>query len=96
MQAAHTPVQLANVTDLADLAQHLVAAREQEQDLHLQAVVERADAPWDYSLETEIRGLRIVTLSQGAWVGQMVKDGASLVYLSIFRALATEKEEQPS
>jgi hypothetical protein len=96
MQAVHTPVQLANVTDLADLAQRLVAAREQEQELHLQAVVERADASWDYSLETEIRGLRIVTLSQGAWVGQMVKDGDTLVYLSIFRALATEKEEQAS
>ncbi|HEY4389494.1 MAG TPA: hypothetical protein VGN34_34065, partial [Ktedonobacteraceae bacterium] len=67
LQAPHEPVQLADITDLANLAQRLTEARGREQETHLQMVRERADASWDSALQAETQGLRIVTLSQDAW-----------------------------
>ncbi len=87
-QTTHPPLQLAEITDLAALRQRLLEARQQDQTTHLQAVGERASASWEYSLETETQGLRVVTLSQDIWGGQMVKKDADLVYLSLFRSFA--------
>lgn len=85
LQAERQSVDLTNLADIDDLAQRLATARQKEQAARAQLVAQVSDQPWDFTVEAETQGLRIVHLAHGEWVGQMVKDGEHIVYLSAFR-----------
>jgi hypothetical protein len=77
-------VDLEGVTDIDELARRLMEAREQEETERLDLVKAVDGLPWSVGTKAKA-GLEVVSLEQGEWVGQMVKDGPDMVYLSVFR-----------
>ena len=85
LQAVRQAIDVEGLSDIDDLARRLAETREQEHAGRVKLIEEVSGQAWDFSVEAETQGLRIVHLSHGQWAGQMVKDGQNLVYLSAFR-----------
>ncbi len=71
--------------DIDDLVRRLEDARQQETLERINIVKALSSLAWNHSQADKTPGLHVVDLEQGEWVGQMVKDGANMVYLSLFR-----------
>ena len=84
LQPERQKVDLEGLADIDDLARRLTEAREQEATERLDLVKALDGLPWSVGTKDKA-GLEVVSLEQGEWVGQMVKDGPNTVYLSVFR-----------
>jgi hypothetical protein len=71
------------LTNIDDLAHRLEDARQLETMERINLIEALSNLDWNRS--DKKHGLHVVNLEQGEWVGQMVKDGANMLYLSLFR-----------
>ncbi len=78
-------VDIEGLSDLDHLARRLEDVRQQDAMERLNLVEAVSTLAWNGSEADKKPGLRVVNLEQGEWVGQMVKDGANMLYLSLFR-----------
>jgi len=85
LKAARNVVNLDGLVDLDDLKQRLAEKRLQEEAVHIDLMKAPSDLAWDQVVDSEPQGLSIVSLEQGEWVGQLVKHGENIVYMSVFR-----------
>jgi hypothetical protein len=86
LKTVRNVVNLEGLLDLEDLKQRLAEKRQQEEAERVNLMQAASNFAWEYSAEAQTQeGLRVIQLEQGEWVGQMVKDGANMVYLSAFR-----------
>ncbi len=85
LKPEHQVVDIEGLVDLDQLTQRLAEAREQEAMERLDLVEAVSALAWNGSEADKKPGLRVIDLEQGEWIGQMVKDGANMLYLSLFR-----------
>jgi hypothetical protein len=85
LKPEHLTIDVEGLTDLDHLAQRLEDVRQQEAMERLNLVEAVSTLAWDGTKVDKKSGLRVVDLEQGEWVGQMVKEGANMLYLSLFR-----------
>ncbi len=78
-------VNLDSLIDLNDLKQRLADKRLQEESAHIDLMQATSDLVWSDTVDNTAHGLHVVSLEQGEWVGQMVRHGANMVYMSVFR-----------
>jgi len=83
LQPERQQVDLEGLADMNDLARRLEDARRQESMERINLVEALSNLTWNNPRTKP--GLHVVDLEQGEWVGQMVKDGANMLYLSLFR-----------
>ncbi|GER84590.1 MAG: hypothetical protein IMW90_10790 [Thermogemmatispora sp.] len=77
---------LEDLRDLDDLQQRLAEARRREQGAHLAQLCTVASLHKQARPAEEHAGLRLLSVSHGGWLGQMVYAGSEMVYLSLFRS----------
>ncbi len=85
LKTARNVVNLDGLVDLDDLKQRLAEKRLQEESARIDLMQATSNLAWDYIVDSRSQGLSIVSLEQGEWVGQMVKHGSNMVYMSVFR-----------
>lgn len=86
------PLDLEDLTDVQDLRGRLEDVRERELRDRAGIVQELAKQFFDQQTDEQRHGLRVVTLRQGDWAGQIVRDESQARYLSIFRDVANQGE----
>lgn len=79
------PLDLDGLTDLDDLAGRLRDVRAREANGRTDIVQDLATLFFDQQVDEDRHGLRVITLSDKPWVGQVVRDGRQIVYASLFR-----------
>ncbi|WP_141727787.1 ARPP-1 family domain-containing protein [Thermogemmatispora onikobensis] len=83
---ARPVLDLEGLRDLDDLQQRLAEARRQEQEQRLTQLSSLASLYKRARPAEEHAGLRLLSISQGEWLGQIVYAGSEVVYLSLFRS----------
>jgi hypothetical protein len=78
---------LAALSDLNDLAHRLEEARAQDEAERISQIGELAAAPWKRAGDGSKQRLLVEYLQHQDWVGQLVRHGNNIVYLSVFRDL---------
>jgi hypothetical protein len=76
---------LGGITNLDELEQRLKTNRQSAINIHQQPLYELAGTSWEETIDVEMHGARIVTISSDEWHGQYVRYGEKIVYLSVFR-----------
>src|SRR5258708_2311750 len=87
-RSARRVVNLNGLVDLDDLAQRLEEKRNGLENNRIAMISKLSNLDWDYTVDKEMHGLSILNLQYGAWTGQMVREGAETLYLSVFRDVA--------
>ncbi len=94
-QPARKPLNLEDLRDLDDLAGRLASTRAREEAARVGQLTSLAAATWNGTLAEERHSLRIITLEQQGWAGQMVREGAGqMVYLSVFHDLVPQAKKE--
>jgi hypothetical protein len=55
-------------------------------------IQEVADLSWEYAADSTTHDLHVMHLQHDSWAGQLVKEGANVVYLSLFCDIMSRPE----
>ncbi len=84
--SSRVAVDLAELTDIADLSNRLQTARRTQRDDRLRQLSELLNAKWKSKSDEHRHGYRVSTVQSTGWIGQTVHRGQRLTSLSVFRA----------
>jgi hypothetical protein len=76
---------LLGIGDLSDLRERLAESRCVDERSRVEPLADLCEETWTTTFETERQGLRLLTVEQGPWLGQVVRAGEETVYLSLVR-----------
>lgn len=92
-EAARSKLDLEGLLDLNDLARRLEETRSREKRARVDLIRELSNLSWNYAVDTDRHGLRILNIEQNTWIGQMVREGSETLYLSVFQNTIPEMKK---
>ncbi len=84
-RTARRRLDLLGIQDLDDLAERLAESRTVDERSRVEPLQDLCDETWETTCTAEHHGLQILTVTQGRWIGQIVREGEETVYLSLVR-----------